>query len=233
MRLTNREELRARRQAGSALVPATRTTTAQTPAGTDAAGPSAPRRRHRSGQRSRQARSERRQAERAASQRGAPAATATATLAGQRTVSGPRFPIGLRGATMAYNANGNTTMRRVPPGRHVFVARDPGAWAGDESSLGSLDALPPANLHGYAEWDFSGVPDPVMFKRFLDATDYWYGCSGSYDPTRSAVPSLPTTQQKPPARWAQTTGRSRLPQGSLRAWPRDQAPLLGPTPTRS
>jgi hypothetical protein len=80
-------------------------------------------------------------------------------------------------------------MRRVPPGRHVFVARDPGASAGDESSLGSLDALPPANLHGYAEWDFSSVPDPVMFKRFLDATDYWFGCSddsstGSYDPAR-------------------------------------------------
>jgi hypothetical protein len=88
---------------------------------------------------------------------------------------------------MAYNANVNTTMRRVPPGRHIFVARDPGASAGDESSLGSLDALPPANLHGYAEWDFSGVPDPVMFRRFLDATDYWFGCSddsstGSYDP---------------------------------------------------
>jgi hypothetical protein len=80
-------------------------------------------------------------------------------------------------------------MRRVPPSRHVFVARDPSASAGDESSLGSLDAPPPANLHGYAEWEFSGVPDPVMFRRFLDATDYWFGCSddsstGSYDLTR-------------------------------------------------
>jgi hypothetical protein len=80
-------------------------------------------------------------------------------------------------------------MRRVPPSRHVFVTRDPGASAGDESSLGSLDALLPANLHGYAEWDFSGVPDPVMFRRFLDATDYWFGCpddssTGSYDPAR-------------------------------------------------
>jgi hypothetical protein len=83
----------------------------------------------------------------------------------------------------AYNANINTTMRRVPPGRHVYIARDPSASAGDESSLGSLDALPPA------EWDFSGVPDPVIFRRFLDATDYWFGCSddsstGSYDPAR-------------------------------------------------
>jgi hypothetical protein len=80
-------------------------------------------------------------------------------------------------------------MRKVPPGRHVFVARDPSASAGDESSLGSLDALPPATSHGYAEWDFSGVPDPVMFRRFLDAADYWFGCSddssaGSYDPAR-------------------------------------------------
>jgi hypothetical protein len=33
------------------------------------------------------------------------------------------------------------------------------------------------------------VPDPVVFRRFLDATDYWFGCSGdsstgSYDPAR-------------------------------------------------
>jgi hypothetical protein len=150
MRLTNRDELRARRQAGSAPVPAARVATTQAPAGTNVAGPSASWRRRRSGQRSRQARSERRQAERAASQRGAPVSATTATPAGECAVSGPRFPIGLRGATTAYNANVNTTMRRVPPGRHVFVARDPGASAGDESSLGSLDAFPPANLHGYA-----------------------------------------------------------------------------------
>jgi hypothetical protein len=35
--------------------------------------------------------------------------------------------------------------------------------------------------------DFSGVPDSVMFQRFLDAADYWFGYSddsstGSYDP---------------------------------------------------
>jgi hypothetical protein len=29
--------------------------------------------------------------------------------------------------------------------------------------------LPLATSHGYAEWDFSGVLDPVMFQRFLDA----------------------------------------------------------------
>jgi hypothetical protein len=41
-------------------------------------------------------------------------------------------------------------------------------------------------LHGYAELDFSGVPDPMMFQRFLDAIDYRFGCYdasriGSYD----------------------------------------------------
>jgi hypothetical protein len=49
MRLTNREELRARPHAGSASVPDARTATTQTPAGADAAGPSTPRRRCRSG----------------------------------------------------------------------------------------------------------------------------------------------------------------------------------------
>jgi hypothetical protein len=43
MRLTNREELRARHQAGSAPVDAARVATTQTPTGTDAAGPSASR----------------------------------------------------------------------------------------------------------------------------------------------------------------------------------------------
>jgi hypothetical protein len=82
MRLTNREELRARRQAGSAPVSAARVAATPTPASTDAAGPSAPRRRRRSGQRSRQARSERRHAKRVASQRGAPVSTTTAAPTG-------------------------------------------------------------------------------------------------------------------------------------------------------
>jgi hypothetical protein len=63
-------------------------------------------------------------------------------------------------------------MRGVRPGRHVPAVRDPSASADDESSHGSASELPPATLHGYVEWDFSSVPDPVMFRRFLDATDY-------------------------------------------------------------
>jgi hypothetical protein len=134
---------------------------------------------------------ERRHVARVASQRDALTGETTATPAGERSVSGPRFSIGLRGATTAYVAktNANTTMRRVPPGRHILVARDPSTSAGDESSLGSIDELPPATSHGYAEWDFSCVPDLVTFRRFLDAADYWFGYSddssaGSYDPAR-------------------------------------------------
>jgi hypothetical protein len=52
------------------------------------------------------------------------------------------------------------------------VIGNPSASADDESSYGSASELPPATSHGYAEWDFFGVPDPVMFWRFLDATDY-------------------------------------------------------------
>jgi hypothetical protein len=53
MRLTNREELHARRPAGSAPATVARVATTQTLAGADAAGPSASRHHRRSGQRSR------------------------------------------------------------------------------------------------------------------------------------------------------------------------------------
>jgi hypothetical protein len=155
----------------------------------DAAGPSASRHRRRSGQRSRQARTERRRAARVASQRDATTGETTTAPTGERSVSGPRFPIGLRGATTAYVASANTdaVTRRVRHGRHVLAVRDPSTSADDESSHGSASELPHATSHGYAEWDFSGVPDLVMFRWFLDTTDYWFGHSdsssaGSYDP---------------------------------------------------
>jgi hypothetical protein len=191
MRLTNCDELRARRQAGSVPVTAAPVATTPTPASTDAAGPSVPQHRRRSSQRSRQARTERRHAARVASQRDALAGETTAAPMGERSVLGSRFPIGLRGATTAYVASSNTNAatRRVCPGHHVPAVRDPSASADDESSHDFAGELPPATSHGYAEWDLSGVPDPVMFRRFLDATDYWFGYSddssaGSYDPAR-------------------------------------------------
>jgi hypothetical protein len=102
---------------------------------------------------------------------------------------------------MAYvaSAKANAAMCRVHPGRHVPVARDPSASTDDESSQGSADELPPATSHRYTEWDFSGVPDLVMFRRFLDATDYWFGYSddssaGSYDPARECCVVITSNQ---------------------------------------
>jgi hypothetical protein len=46
------------------------------------------------------------------------------------------------------------------------------ASTNDESCHGSASELPPATSHGYAEWDFYGVPNSVMFQWFLDAADY-------------------------------------------------------------
>jgi hypothetical protein len=120
---------------------------------------------------------------------------------GERSVSGPRFPLGLRDATTAYVASANTdaAARKAHPILHVPAVRKPSASAHDESSHGSASELPPATSHGYVEWDFSGVPDPVMFWRFLDATDYWFGYSdnssaGSYDPARECFVVLANDQ---------------------------------------
>jgi hypothetical protein len=136
-----------------------------------------------------------------------------------------------------------TMMRRVPPGRHILVARDPSASTGDESSQGSTDELPPATSHGYVEWDFSGVPDPVMFRRFLDATNYWFSYSddssaGSYDPARECCVVIASD----PANAADAAGagdgevppalgtRRRMAAGPSAPPP---SPLRGPTSTHS
>jgi hypothetical protein len=75
------------------------------------------------------------------------------------------------------------------PGHHLLAVRNLITSTNDESYHGSASKLLPAISHGYVEWDFFGVPNPVMFQRFLDAADYWFGCSdtssaGSYDPAR-------------------------------------------------
>jgi hypothetical protein len=92
---------------------------------------------------------------------------------------------------MAYAsfASPNMVARESHPGRHVPAARNLAATTDDESYHGSTSELPPATSHGYTEWDFSGVPGPVMFQRFLDTADYRFGYSdnssaGSYDPAR-------------------------------------------------
>jgi hypothetical protein len=107
----------------------------------------------------------------------------------ERAVPEPRFPLGMRNAVMVYASSASTDVaaRGGHPSRHVPAARNLTATTEDESYHGSASELPPATSHGYAEWDFSSVPDPVMFERFLDAADYWFGYSdnssaGSYNP---------------------------------------------------
>jgi hypothetical protein len=97
----------------------------------------------------------------------------------------------MRNATTTYASSVSTDAAAYEdlPDHHLLAVRNLITTTNDESYYGSASELPPATSHGYAEWDFSSVPDPVMFQRFLDAADYWSGCSGdssirSYDPAR-------------------------------------------------
>jgi hypothetical protein len=97
----------------------------------------------------------------------------------------------MRNTAMAYISSASTGVAACEGhlGNHLMEARNLTTTTDDESYHGSATELPPATSHGYAEWDFSLVPDPVMSLRFLDAADYWFSYSddsnaGSYDPTR-------------------------------------------------
>jgi hypothetical protein len=134
---------------------------------------------------------ERRRAARVASQRDAPAGETVTAPAGEHVVLEPRFPHRMRNAATVYASSASTDMAVYEdlPGHHLLAARNLIATTNDESYHGSASELPPATSHGYAEWDFSGIPDPVMFQRFLDAADYWFGYSdsssaSSHDPAR-------------------------------------------------
>jgi hypothetical protein len=101
----------------------------------------------------------------------------------------PRFPHGICNAATVYASSASTDVAAYEdlPGHHLLAIRNLIATTNDESYNGSASELPPVTSHGYAEWDFSGVTNPVMFPQFLDATDYWFGYSddssaGSYDP---------------------------------------------------
>jgi hypothetical protein len=104
MRITNRDELRARRATRPGPVPVAPTVDA--PA--SAAGPSAPQHRRRSGQRFRQVRAERRRAARVVTHRDAIVGETATAPTGECAVSRPRFPLGLRGAATAYATSTNT-----------------------------------------------------------------------------------------------------------------------------
>jgi hypothetical protein len=100
------------------------------------------------------------------------------------------FSHGICNAATVYTSSAGTDIAAYDdlPGYHLLAARRL-IVTDDESYHGSDSELSPATSHGYAEWDFSGVPDLVMFRRFLDAADYWFGYSDTsstedYDPAR-------------------------------------------------
>jgi hypothetical protein len=113
------------------------------------------------------------------------------TPAGESEAPGLRLPHGIRNVAAAYALSFSTDLAAYEDllGHHQLAVRNLIATTNNESYHGSARELPPATSHGYAEWDFSGVPDPVMFQRFLDAVDYWFvysdtSSAGSYDPAR-------------------------------------------------
>jgi hypothetical protein len=120
---------------------------------------------------------------------------------------------------------------------------DPSASADNESFHGSASELPPATSHGYEEWDFSGVLDPVMLLRFLNTTDYWFGYSddssaGSYDPVRECCVVIANDQAD--AANAAEAGDGEVPPGpgtgphqGARPSALPSSPSRGPTSTRS
>jgi hypothetical protein len=100
------------------------------------------------------------------------------------------FPHGICNAATVYTSSAGTDIAAYDdlPGYHLLAARNLIA-TDDESYHGSDSELPPATSHGYAELDFSGVRDPVMFWWFLDVVDYCFGYSDTsstedYDPAR-------------------------------------------------
>jgi hypothetical protein len=97
----------------------------------------------------------------------------------------------MRNTTVTYTSSASTDVEAYEdlPGHHLLTVWNLIATTNDESYHGSASELPPATSHEYVEWDYYGVPDPVMFQQFLDIADYWFGYSddssiGSYDPAR-------------------------------------------------
>jgi hypothetical protein len=114
-----------------------------------------------------------------------------ATPTGERVAPEPQFPHEMRNAAAAYASSSSTDVAVYEdlPGHHLLAVRNLIATTNNESYHSSASELPPATSHGHAECDFSGMPYPVMFQRFLNVVDYWFGCSddssaGSSDPAR-------------------------------------------------
>jgi hypothetical protein len=75
---------------------------------------------------------------------------ANAPMGGGRAVSGPCFPLGQRGATVAHAASIDAVARESHLSRRIPAAGNP-TTTNDESYHGSTSKLPPATSHGYAD----------------------------------------------------------------------------------
>jgi hypothetical protein len=67
-------------------------------------------------------------------------------------------------ATYASSASTDVAAYEDLPSHHLLAVRNLIPTTNDESYHGSAIELSPTTSHGYAEWDFSGVQDPVMFQ---------------------------------------------------------------------
>jgi hypothetical protein len=77
-----------------------------------------------------------------------------------------------------------------------------------------------------------------MFRRFLDATDYWFSCSddsstGSYDPARECCVVIVDDPANATGAAGAGDGEVTPAPGIAPRWQRDRAPPLGPTSTHS
>jgi hypothetical protein len=90
----------------------------------------------------------------------------------------------MRNTAVTYTSSVSTDMAAYEDllGHHLLAVRNL-ITTNNELYHGSASEHPPSTSHRYAEWDFSGVPDPVMFQRFLDAAT-----------TGSAAPTTPTSE---------------------------------------
>jgi hypothetical protein len=70
----------------------------------------------------------------------------------------------MRNAATVYTSSASTDVSAYEdlPNHHLLAVRNLITSTNDESYHGSASKLPPGTSHGFAEWYFSGVPDPVM-----------------------------------------------------------------------
>jgi hypothetical protein len=129
----------------------------------------------------------------------------TAMPTGEHVSPEPWFTHEMHNTATAYASSASTNVVAYEdlPGHHLLAVRNLIATTNDESYHSSASELPPLGTsHGYAEWDFSVVPDPVMFQWFLDTADYWSAASTTLAP--EATTPRASASWSPSATWSKT-----------------------------